>query len=591
MTPKQFKSKPIRHTSKKQSPTRKPVRRTQKRTYQRPQLTNKLRIIPMGGLEEIGKNMTVIEYGRDIIIIDMGLSFPSENMPGIDYVIPDVSYLKKNIHKIKGVVFTHGHLDHIGAVPYLINQIGSPRLFGTRLTMEMIKDRLKEFGLERRVKVSVIEPDDILKLGCFEVSFFRVNHNIPDGVGIAVKTPFGNLVFTGDFKFDHTPEDQKPTEFDKIAKLGGEGVLALFSDSTNAQTPGYAIPEKTIADTMDMLFTKAKGRIIVTTFASLLSRIQQIINAAVNHNRKIAVTGLSMEKNIELAVKWGYLKFPRSSYIKSSQVKNFPPERVCVLSTGSQGQEISALGRMAREEHRQIKIQKGDTVILSSSPVPGNERAVQNLMDDLFSLGANVIYNKIFDIHISGHGYQEDLKLMLNLTKPKYFIPVHGARFQLVHHAQIARDLGIPDENIFVMSNGKILEITQRDARVSNTTVPMNYVLVDGLGVGDVGSVVLRDRQVMATDGMFVIFVKIDHNTRKLVGEPEIISRGFVYMKGAERLIGQTKEFVKKIIANYPVSGVESWTPVRTKLRDDVGAFLYKQTERRPMILPVVIEV
>lgn len=589
MTPTKFKTKPIHGPIRPQyqGPRRDHTAHPQPQTEQR----GRLRIIPLGGLEEIGKNMTAIEYERDIIIIDMGLSFPGEDMPGIDYVIPDVSYLKKNIQKIRGVVFTHGHLDHIGAVPYIVKEIGSPRLFGTRLTMELIKDRLVEFNLDRHVKISVIEPDDILRLGTFEVSFFRVNHNIPDGVGIAVKTPIGNLVFTGDFKFDHTPEDQKPTEFAKLAKLGGEGVLALFSDSTNANKPGYAIPEKTIADAMDTLFTKAKGRIIVTTFASLLSRIQQIINAAVAHNRKIAISGLSMEKNIEIAVRWGYLKFPRSSYIKSTQIKNFPPERVAIICTGSQGQETSALGRMAKEEHKHIKIQKGDTVILSSSPVPGNERAVQNLMDDLFSLGANVIYNKIFDIHISGHGYQEDLKLMMNLTRPKYFIPVHGARFQLVHHAQIAKDLGIKDENIFVMANGQILEMNAREARVSKTTVPMNYVLVDGLGIGDVGHVVLRDRKVMAEDGMFVVIVKIDHKTKALIGEPEIISRGFVYMKGAERLISETKNVVKKLVTDYKLNQVENWSPVRNKLRDDVGDFLYKHTERRPMILPVVIEV
>lgn len=560
--------------------------------YSRKQYSPFLHLIPLGGLEEVGKNMLVLECGQDILIIDMGLMFPSEDMPGVDYVIPDTLYLQKNKKKIRGVIITHGHLDHTGGIPYLIEKIGFPPIFAAKLTIGLIQERLKEFGLEKKTKLRIISPDETLDLRKFKINFFRVNHNIPDGLGLAIRTPVGLVVHTGDFKFDHTPQDQRPTEFDKIAKLGGVGVLVALSDSTNAEQQGYAMSEREIGQNLSKLFDLAKGRIIVTTFSSLISRLQQIIDASVSHGRKIAISGLSLEKNLEIALRGGYLRIPKSEFIRLKEILKFPPYKITIITTGSQGEEGSALTRMTRGEHREVKIQKGDTVILSSSPIPGNERAVHNLMNSLFRLGANVIYNRIFDVHVSGHAYQEELKLILSLLKPKFFVPIHGERHMLVQHAKLAEELGIKPENIFIMNNGQILEIMKRgQAQILKRRWPAGYVMVDGLGVGDVGNVVLRDRQVMAQDGMFVIIVTVDNETSKLVGEPDIISRGFIYMRTSERLLNETRECVKKIISSYSVKKVEDWSPIRNEIRDQIGVFLFRKTERRPMILPVVIEI
>lgn len=552
---------------------------------------SRVRVIPLGGIGEFGRNMMVIEYGNDAVVIDMGVMFPTENMPGIDFVIPDTSYLKQHRGKLKGVVITHGHLDHMGAIPYLIKDIGMPPVYGTRLTIGMIKDRLEEFGMERHVRCVEVHPDDTVQLGVFRLNFFRVNHNIPDSVGVAVRTPAGTIIHTGDWKFDHTPQDQRPTEFGKIAKFGEEGVLLLCSDSTRAEIPGYCMSEKDIQQNLETLLSKAPGRIIVATFSSLISRIQQVINAAVDLNRKVAVSGMSMEKVLTTAAKLGYLKMPRGTLIKVDQLNNYPANRVVIVSTGSQGQETSSLVRMSRGEHKHVKIQRDDTIILSSSPIPGNERAVTNLMNELYSQGANVIYNKMFDVHTSGHGYREELKLMLGLVRPRYFMPIHGERYMLVHHSELARAMGWDDRSIFVINNGTIIEFDSAGvARINAEKVKVDNVMVDGLGVGDIEQVVLRERRVLAQDGMVVVIAAVDKDG-KLVGSPDIISRGFVYVKTSERLIAEVRGAVRKIVDGYTCANIENWSPVRNRIRDDVGLLLFKRTEKRPMVLPVIIKV
>ena len=535
--------------------------------------------------------MMVIEYGKDIVIVDIGLMFPTDGMPGVDYVLPDIAYAKQNKHKIRGIIITHGHLDHTGALAYLIKDLGSPPVFGTKLTIGMIRDRLEEFRLVNHVKCVEVHPDDRIQLGAFSCTFFRVNHNIPDSVGTAIKTPIGTIVHTGDWKFDHSPQDQRPTEFGKIARLGEEGVLLLCSDSTRAEMPGYCMSERDIQASLESLFAKAKGRIIVSTFSSLVSRIQQTINAAADLDRKVAVSGMSMEKVLTTAVKLGYIKIPKGTLVKLEQIRHFPPQRQVIISTGSQGQETSSLVRMSKGEHRHITIQPNDTIILSSSPIPGNERAVMNLMNNLYGLGANVIYNKLFDVHTSGHGYREELKLMLSLVRPKYFMPIHGERYMLMHHAELARQMGWNDRSLFIVNNGQIMEFNHLgQARLSPEKLDIDYVMVDGLGVGDVDSVVLRDRQVLAKDGMVMIIATVDKDGR-LVGAPDVIPRGFTYVHGSERLTSDVRALVKRILEGYNCSNMENWGSVRTKIRDDAGLFLFKKTEKRPMILPVIIKV
>lgn len=557
----------------------------------------RVRVIPLGGLEAIGENMMVVEYegpgsaaGGDIVIIDMGLMFPTEDMPGIDFVIPDTSYLQRNRHRIRGAIITHGHLDHTGAIPYILDSIGNPPIYAMPLTIGLIKQRLQEFNLDRHARlVPLKSTDEVLHLGALRVTFFRINHSIPDGIGVAIHTPLGALVFTSDFKFDFTPVDGKPAELHKIAALGTAGVLAGFSDSTNVERPGHTPSEKEIGDTFQRLFSQAKGRIFVTTFASSISRIQLAIDAAVAHQRKIAVSGRSMEQNLEVALRLGYLKVQRSMFVKLEQSRSVPDARLCILTTGGQGQESSGLSRMSRGEHRMVKIRAGDTVIISSSPVPGNEKAVQTLMNNLAKLGARVAYNKVIDVHVSGHAFQEDLKLMLTLMRPKHFIPVHGDYLKLRSHAELAQAVGIDPRRCFVLENGQIVEFTSEGGRVAKERLPGNYVLVDGLGIGDIGEVVLRERQHMAADGMFVVIATVDHKTGKLVAPPEIISRGFVYEQSSSDLMTQTKRRVQGVFES--ARPAENWTPIKDQIRDDLGQFLFGKTQRRPLVLPVIIEV
>ncbi len=555
--------------------------------------TKKLRIIPLGGLEEVGRNMTLFEYGDSIIIVDMGLQFPEEDMPGIDYIIPNINYLKGKEKNIKGVFITHGHMDHIGAIPHLMPALGNPPLYGAPLTCGIIQKRQEGYHKGgAKLNIHIVTAQDKIQAGPFRVEFFHVNHNIPDVLGMAIYTPAGLIIHTADFKFDHSPITDRPADIGRIAKLGSEGVLALMSDSTDAEVPGYSISEKDIQDTLDNIFEKASGRIILATFSSLISRIQQVITLSEKYNRKVAIDGYSMRTNVSIAYKLGYLKIRRGTLVKPEQVNSFPDNKVTVLCTGAQGEESAVLMRIVNREHRHIRIKKNDSVIFSSSVIPGNERTVQNLKDILYRQGAKVIHYKMMDVHAGGHAQREDLKMMINLIKPKFFIPIHGNYYMLCLHASLAESVGIPAKNTMVAGNGKVIEITPNSISMTKEKIPSNYVMVDGLGVGDVGNIVLRDRQMMAKDGMFTIIVVIDSKTGKMIGEADIVSRGFVYMKGSRELINETKKKVKEIVNKKATSEHSTnWAYIQDNLRDQIGQFLFNKTKKRPMILPVVIEV
>lgn len=553
-----------------------------------------LRIIPMGGVEEVGENMTVLEYGDDLIVIDMGLAFPDETMPGIDYIIPDTKWLEENKKRIRGVVITHGHLDHIGAIPYILPKLGDPPVYTMPLTAGFTKKRLEEFGLLGRSKINVFNIDDVLSLGNFKIRFFRLNHNIPDSIGLSIVTPVGQIIYATDWKFDHTPADGKPSDFQKIAKFASEGVLLLMSDSTNAVKPGYCKSERELGLTIDRTFSEQKGRIIFASFSTNISRVQQVFDAAAKHNRKVIVTGRSLVNNIEIALSLGYLKIQPKIIIKSEQAKKFPDNQIVILTTGSQGEDAAGLARIARGDHKTVKIKKGDTTIVSATPIPGNERAVAAVLSNLTRLGSHVIYDKTLDIHTSGHAHQEELKLMIALTRPKYFMPIHGEHHMIVAHAELAKVMLIPDENIFSLDNGQILEINsaQQAKAVEDGSIASGYVFIDGLGIGDVGEVVIRDRQVMAQDGMFVIIMTLDRRTSKLINQPDIISRGFIYMKGNDDLIREVKHEVRKLVESKGKEKLEpNWAYLRNVIRDEIGEYLYQKTERRPMVLPVILEI
>lgn len=545
---------------------------------------NRLRLIPLGGVGEIGKNMMLMEYGENIIVIDAGLMFPENYMLGIDIVIPDISYLLEHEDKVKGIVITHGHEDHIGGLPYVLPQVNVP-IYATRLTKGLIEVKLKEHNLLKTASLHTIQPGDALDLGPFRIEFFRVCHSIPDGVGLAVETPVGLVVHSGDFKFDHSPVDGRLTDFAKLAELSGRGVLVLLSDSTNAETPGYTHSEQEIGETFDRIFSKAKGRIIVATFASNISRIQQVIETAERYSRRVGVVGRSMVNNVKMATELGYLNVSPDMLLTIDEINRLPPRKVVMVCTGSQGEPTSALVRMASDEYRSISIRPGDTVIVSATPIPGNEELINHTLNNLFRLGADVYYDELLDVHVSGHASQEEQKLMINLIKPRFFVPIHGEYRHLVLHAQMAQQLGIPEKNIFVIESGQVLEFDGNEGWLGEE-VAGGYVFVDGLGVGDVGQVVLRDRQHLSRDGFLIAVVAVDEKTGELLAEPDIISRGFVYMREAEDLIEQAKE---QVLIALKKSG--SRTVVSAKIKDTLSEFLYEQTRRRPMILPVVIEV
>lgn len=551
----------------------------------------KLKIIPLGGLEEVGRNMTIFECDRDIIIVDMGLQFPEEDQPGIDYIIPNISYLKGKENYIRGVIITHGHYDHIGAIPHLMDQLGNPTIFTAPLSSAIIKKRQEEFKNKKKLNIYNVKFDDMLQLGTFKVEFFRVNHNIPDGFGVAIHSPAGLVIHTGDFKFDPSPIGDEPADIAKIARLGGQNVLALMSDSTGSEQEGRSISEKTIMDSLDSIFEKTSGRIIAATFSSLLSRIQQILILAEKHNRKLALDGYSMKTNVELAKKLGYLKMKKGTLISIKEAKDLPDNKVIIACTGAQGEERAALVRMSNKEHRDIKIKKGDSIIFSSSVVPGNERTVQKLKDTLARLGAIIYHYKMMDVHTGGHALKEDLKLMIQLTKPRYLIPIHGNHYMCSLHGKIAESIGMDKKNIFIADNGQIMEFTKDNGALTKRKVPSDHVMIDGLGDNNISNIVIRDRRMLAEDGMFVIIATIDGKTGDLIGNPDLISRGFIYMKESKKLVEQTRKKVKSILQNRDDRASANFTYLKNKIRDDIGQFLFQKTERRPMILPVIIQV
>ncbi len=549
---------------------------------------HKIQIIPLGGLGEIGKNMTVFRYGDDMILIDAGLMFPEDDMLGIDLVIPDITYLLENKDKLKGIFLTHGHEDHIGALPYVMKQIDVP-VYGTALTLGILQGRLKENGVGSE-NLYTIKPGDKITAGAFKMDFIRVNHSIPDAVAIAINTPIGTIIHTGDFKIDHTPVDGQVTEFNKFAEYGDRGVLALLADSTNAERPGFTPSEKMVGKTFDDEFRYAKNRIIVATFSSNVHRIQQVIDAAMKYDRKVAVIGRSMVNVVTIAKELGYLKAPDGEIIDIDETHNYTPDKIVIITTGSQGEPMSALTRMAMSDHKKVDIMPGDTVIISATPIPGNEKLVSRTIDHLYKLGAEVIYEKSNGVHVSGHASQEEIKLMHNLVRPKFFVPVHGEFRHLIKHASIAQSLGMPKENIVIGENGCIIELTKNSIGI-NGKVPSGKVLVDGLGVGDVGNIVLRDRRQLSQDGIMIVVVTIEKETCRVVSGPDIVSRGFVYVREAEGLMDEARDKVQLALERCEENGVSEWSTIKSTVRDSLGRFLYERTRRRPMILPIIMEI
>ena len=549
---------------------------------------NKVQIIPLGGLGEIGKNMTAFRYGDDMILIDAGLMFPEDDMLGIDLVIPDISYLIENQDKLKGIFLTHGHEDHIGALPYVMKQIDCP-VYGTALTLGILEGRLKENGVSSE-NCRIIKPGDKITAGAFKLDFIRVNHSIPDAIAIAINTPIGTIIHTGDFKIDHTPVDGQVTEFNKFAEYGDRGVLALLADSTNAERPGFTPSEKMVGKTFDDEFRYAKNRIIVATFSSNVHRIQQVIDAALKYDRKVAVIGRSMVNVVNIAKELGYLKAPEGEIIDIDETHNYTPDKIVIITTGSQGEPMSALTRMAMNDHKKVDIMPGDTVIISATPIPGNEKLVSRTIDHLYKLGADVIYEKSNGVHVSGHASQEEIKLMHNLVRPKFFIPVHGEFRHLIKHANLAQSLGMPKENIVIAENGSVIELTKNSIGI-NGKVPAGKVLVDGLGVGDVGNIVLRDRRQLSQDGIMIVVVTIDKENCHVVSGPDIVSRGFVYVREAEGLMDEAKDKVQLALEKCEENGVSEWSAIKSTVRDSLGRFLYERTRRRPMTLPIIMEI
>lgn len=549
----------------------------------------KLALIPLGGLGEIGKNLMVVRYGENIMLIDCGLAFPEEELLGIDVVIPDITYLLENKDMVRGIVLTHGHEDHIGALPYVLKQINVP-VYGTKLTLGLLQGKLKEHHLSGDVQLNTVKPRDSVTIGPFKVEFIRVSHSIPDAIALAIHTPVGVVVHTGDFKIDQTPVDGQVTDFNKFAQLGERGVLVLLSDSTNVERPGYTMSERVVGASFDESFRLAEGRIIIATFASNVHRLQQAITTAHRYRRKVAVVGRSMVNVVGIASELGYLNIPDDMLIELDEVRRLPASRVVFLCTGSQGEPMSALTRIAHGDHRQVEIIPGDTIIISATPIPGNEKLVARIIDQLFKHGAHVIYEAISGIHVSGHPSQEELKLMLNLVKPKFFVPVHGEHRMLIRHAQLAREMGLPEQNVFVAENGQVLEFTRRSGRIGGR-VASGRVLVDGLGVGDVGNIVLRDRKQLSEDGILIVVLAINRQTGQIVAGPDIVSRGFVYVRESEMLIDEAKQKVKCVLDKCSEKGKVEWATYKSQIRDALSRFLYDKTRRRPMILPIITEV
>ncbi|ACV63905.1 beta-lactamase domain protein [Desulfofarcimen acetoxidans DSM 771] len=549
----------------------------------------KLSLIPLGGLGEIGKNMMVVRYGENLLIIDSGLMFPEEEMLGIDIVIPDITYLLENKDMVRGIVLTHGHEDHIGALPYVLRQLNVP-VYGTKLTLGLLQGKLREQNLINDVVLNMVKVRETISIGPFKVEFIRVSHSIPDAVAIAIHTPIGTVVHTGDFKIDQTPVDGEITDFYRFAQLGEKGVLVLLSDSTNVERPGYTESERRVGFAFDETFRTVTGRIIVASFASNVHRLQQVISNAYKYGRKVAVVGRSMVNVVNVASELGYLHIPEGTLIELDEAKTLAPEQVAILTTGSQGEPMSALTRMASSDHRQVEILPGDTIVISATPIPGNEKLVSRIIDQLFKKGAHVIYETFSGIHASGHPSQEELKLMINLIRPKFFVPVHGEYRMLIKHAELARDMGIPSDRIFVAENGQVLDFTRKSGRVAGR-VTAGKVLVDGLGVGDVGNIVLRDRKQLSQDGILIVVVTINRENGLVVAGPDIVSRGFVYVRESEALMDDAKYRVKCALDKCFERNITEWAAIKSHVRDALVKFLYERTRRRPMILPIIMEV
>ena len=572
--------------NKKETKTRS-TRRTKKQDIFK---KSKLKIIPLGGLHEIGKNITVFEYEDEIIIVDCGISFPEDDMLGVDLVIPDVTYLVKNQEKIKGMVITHGHEDHIGGIPYFLKQINVP-IYATRLTAGLISNKLEEHKLLRSTDMRIVNQGDTIKLGKnFKVEFIRSSHSIPDSVMLAITTPAGTVLHTGDFKVDYTPIDGQIMDFGRIAELGQQGILALMADSTNAERRGFTMSESSVGEVFEKLFLNCTKRIVVATFASNVHRIQQIVNSAVKYGRKIAVCGRSMINMISTAIELGYIDCPENLFIDIDMIGSYTDDQLVIITTGSQGEPMSALTRMAAGDHRKVKITPNDLIIISATPIPGNEKYVSKVIDDLMQLGAEVVYSALADVHVSGHACQEEQKLILALAKPKYFIPVHGEYRQLRAHQETAELMEIDKDNIFMLTNGRVLEIDSEEARF-NGSVPSGRVLVDGLGVGDVGNIVLRDRQHLAQDGLIVIVLTMDSQTGEVVAGPDVISRGFVYVRESENLMDDVKSVVRHEVSKCEERGVRDWSTIKSTVKENLRDYLFIKTKRNPMIIPIIMEV
>lgn len=546
-------------------------------------------LIPLGGLGEVGKNMLVVEYGEDIVLIDAGLMFPEDELLGIDVVIPDITYLQENRHKLRAIIITHGHEDHIGALPYILKDFDVP-VYGMKLAIAIIKSKFNEIPMTREPNFQLIKPRDVLKFGKMEFEIIQSTHSIPDSVAIFIRTPVGNVFHTGDFKLDQTPVDGKLLDINRIAQISEEGVKVMLSDSTNVEKAGFTQSEKVVGEAFNEQFRIAKGRIIIATFASNVHRIKQAIDAAIKFEKKVCIVGRSMENVTAIAQEIGYLTIPEGTLIALNEINNYPTEEMVIITTGSQGEPMAALSRMAKGDHRQIKIDSGDTVIISATPIPGNEKSVYKTIDLLFRLGAKVIYEKTSGTHVSGHASRDELKLILNLVKPEYFIPVHGEYRMLLKHGELAEELGVEKENIFVAENGNVIEFTKDKGCISGK-VPAGRVLVDGLGVGDIGNIVLRDRRQLSQDGILIVVATLNKQATKLLAGPDIVSRGFVYVRESEDLMLEAKRFVQQNLEISLENGVKDWATLKNNIRDSLGRFLYEKTKRRPMILPIIVEV
>ena len=550
----------------------------------------RLKIIPLGGLHEVGKNITVFQYDNEMIVVDCGLSFPEDDMLGVDLVIPDITYIVKNQEKLKGMVITHGHEDHIGGIPYFLKQVNTP-IYGTKLTLGLIKNKLEEHRLVASTKLNEVNPGETVKLGKhFKVEFIQSSHSIPDSVMLAIHTPVGTIVHTGDFKVDYTPMDGKIMDFGRLAELGNKGVLALMSDSTNAERKGFTMSESTVGDVFEKLFTNCTKRIVVATFASNVHRVQQIVNCAVKYDRKIAVCGRSMINMITTARELGYIDCPDNLFIDIDMINNYTDDKLLIITTGSQGETMSALTRMASGSHRKVKITPNDLIIISANPIPGNEKNVSKVIDSLMQIGAEVVYSALEDVHVSGHACQEEQKLILALTKPKYFIPVHGEYRHLIAHSETAKLMGIPKENIFKLENGKILEMDKNSAEFTGM-VQSGIILVDGLGIGDVGNVVLRDRQHLSQDGLIIVVLTMNGGSGEVIAGPDVISRGFVYVRESENVMDEIKSVVRHEVHKCEEQGIRDWATIKNSIRENLREYIFSKTKRNPMIIPIVMEI